>query len=153
MRRREGGSGYDNMVSTADDLTRFFHALLSGRLLPPALLAEMKTPVEIVPGFGYGLGLEVSDSPCGTLFGHGGGIMGYMNLVLNSEDGEHQFGTMINASAAPPSVFEPFNRVIDEGLRQAFAGEPCAAADRSGGVRHSLIGDEASSTTPRQPAR
>ena len=29
-----------NIVSDLDDLARFFHALLGGRLLPPALLAE-----------------------------------------------------------------------------------------------------------------
>ena len=117
-----------NMISSADDLARFFHALLSGRLLPPAQLAEMKTPVEILPGFGYGLGLEVSDSPCGTLFGHSGGIMGYLNLFLNSEDGERQVGAMLNASPPPPAVLEPFNRVVGEALGQAFAGEPCSAA-------------------------
>ncbi len=54
-----------NIVSDEKDLARFFRALLGGRLLPPAQLAEMKTPFEIEPGFGYGLGLEVSDSPCG----------------------------------------------------------------------------------------
>ena len=42
------GSG--NMVSDLDDLARFFRALLAGRLLPPALLAEMKTPVETGQG-------------------------------------------------------------------------------------------------------
>ena len=46
-----------------DDIARFYRALLGGRLLPPAQLAEMKTTVEIVPGVaGYGLGLFVFDT-------------------------------------------------------------------------------------------
>ena len=117
-----------NIVSDEEDLARFFRALLGGRLLPPALLAEMKTPFEIEPGFGYGLGLEVSDSPCGPLFGHTGGIPGFLNIMLNSEDGMHQFGMMMNANGPPAAVGEPLDLLIPQGIREAFAGEPCAAA-------------------------
>ncbi|HEX5881337.1 MAG TPA: serine hydrolase domain-containing protein, partial [Actinomycetota bacterium] len=52
------------LVSTLPDLTRFFRALLGGRLLPPPLLAEMTTMVAVPPGSAplplydrYGLGL------------------------------------------------------------------------------------------------
>jgi D-alanyl-D-alanine carboxypeptidase len=45
------------LVSNLGDVEKFFRALLRGRLLPPSLLAEMKTPVPAGPGFGYGLGL------------------------------------------------------------------------------------------------
>ena len=37
----------------------------------------MKTPVETGQGFGYGLGLVVRDTPCGTMFQEDGGIPGY----------------------------------------------------------------------------
>ena len=88
----------------------------------------MKTPFEIEPGFGYGLGLEVSDSPCGRLFGHTGGIPGYFNIMQNSEDGTHQFGMMMNVQWPPAAVWEPLDLLIQQGIREAFAGEPCAAA-------------------------
>jgi D-alanyl-D-alanine carboxypeptidase len=117
-----------NMVSNVADLARFFRALLGGRLLPGELLAEMKTPIEIEPGYGYGLGLEVSDGPCGPLFGHSGSIPGFTDIVHNSEDGRHQVAVMLNADAIPAAVFEPIGQVIAHALDEAFAGEPCSAA-------------------------
>ena len=145
--------GAGNIVSDVEDLARFFRALLGGRLLPPALLAEMKTPVEIEPGFGYGLGLDVSDSPCGPLFGHSGSIPGFLNTMLSSEDGTHQFGAMMNANEPPAAVWEPVDLMVERGIREAFAGEPCAAAAPQAralqdGQAHRLREDVA----PRRPA-
>jgi D-alanyl-D-alanine carboxypeptidase len=51
--------GAGNIISSATDLNRFFHALLGGEVLPTDLLAQMKTTVPW-PGQGgvlsYGLG-------------------------------------------------------------------------------------------------
>jgi len=116
------------IVSDVDDVARFFRALLGGRLLPAQLLADMKTPIEIEPGFGYGLGLFVVDSPCGPLLGHSGGIPGYSNIVLNSADGKHQAAVMLNADVSPLAALEPFDLAVNEAIREAFAGEPCSAA-------------------------
>ncbi|GAB2663913.1 serine hydrolase domain-containing protein [Nocardia goodfellowii] len=67
------------MVATGADLNRFFTALLDGKLLPPAQLAEMKN-VRAVGENGdmaYGLGLMRLALPCGSEFwGHNGGIPG-----------------------------------------------------------------------------
>ncbi|MCX4653834.1 beta-lactamase family protein [Streptomyces microflavus] len=70
------------MISTNSDLNRFFTALLAGRLLPPAQLAEMRTTVPAEATFGpdarYGLGLVSRPLPCGGLsWGHGGSFPGY----------------------------------------------------------------------------
>ncbi|MEU1222607.1 serine hydrolase domain-containing protein [Streptomyces microflavus] len=70
------------MISTNSDLNRFFTALLAGRLLPPAQLAQMRTtvPAEATfgPGARYGLGLVSRPLPCGGLsWGHGGSFPGY----------------------------------------------------------------------------
>ena len=62
------------------------------------------------------------------MFGEDGGIPGYANTVLTSEDGRHQFGVMMNANEPPPAVWEPIELLIAQGIREAFAGEPCAAA-------------------------
>jgi D-alanyl-D-alanine carboxypeptidase len=118
-----------NIVSNEQDLARFFRALLGGRLLSRALLAEMKRPIELGPGVGYGLGLLVIDTPCGTLFGHDGGTPGFANTMLNSEDGSRQFGVMINAENAPAAVSEPLSLAIEQGIREAFSGQPCAAGE------------------------
>ena len=120
-----------NIVSTERDLARFFRALLGGRLLSGALLADMKRPVAVsVPGFGYGLGLYVVDTPCGTLFGHTGGVPGFQNWLFNSADGSRQVGVMINADSAPAAVDEPFTGLaFEQGIRAAFSGQPCAAGE------------------------
>ncbi|MGX7827236.1 serine hydrolase domain-containing protein [Actinokineospora sp. 24-640] len=70
------------MISTTADLDRFYAALLSGRVLAPAQLAEMTTTVE-----GYGLGLHETPLPCGgSVWGHNGGIPGYATFVMSTED-------------------------------------------------------------------
>jgi D-alanyl-D-alanine carboxypeptidase len=69
------------MISTTDDLTRFYQALMTGKLLPAAQLAEMKTTVpapglaDIWPGVRYGLGLmQIPPSCGGSYFAHGGDL-------------------------------------------------------------------------------
>ena len=72
------------LVSTPEDLDRFYGALLGGRLLRPAELAEMRRTVpadEIgVPGARYGLGLASLTLSCGDFWGHEGGVTGFTNL-------------------------------------------------------------------------
>lgn len=70
-----------SIVSTTDDLSRFYTALVGGRLLSPARLAEMEVTVPapgLGPGVRYGLGLGWIPLSCGGgYFGHPGGIFGY----------------------------------------------------------------------------
>ena len=101
------------LVSNLGDLEHFFRALLGGRLLPPRLLTAMTTPVPTgQPGFGYGLGLIVIDTPAGRLLGHDGAIPGFLNIVLSTEDGRRQVGVMMNEEFSTPAVSEAFNQVF-----------------------------------------
>ncbi|MFJ4189556.1 serine hydrolase domain-containing protein [Kitasatospora sp. NPDC089509] len=79
------------MVSTNTDLNRFFAALIGGRLLPPAQLAQMRTTVPapyLGPGARYGLGLASRPLSCGGLYwGHGGTLPGYVSRGGVTEDG------------------------------------------------------------------
>jgi D-alanyl-D-alanine carboxypeptidase len=79
------------IVSTNTDLNSFFTALLGGRLLPAAQLAEMRTtvPAELLgPGIRYGLGLQSKPLSCGGLvWGHGGTIPGYRSRGGVTDDG------------------------------------------------------------------
>ncbi|MCX4957172.1 serine hydrolase domain-containing protein [Streptomyces virginiae] len=80
------------MVSTNSDLNRFFGALLAGRLLPSAQLAQMRStvPAEATfgPGARYGLGLVSRPLPCGGLsWGHGGSFPGYETRGGATDDG------------------------------------------------------------------
>ncbi|MFB7217637.1 serine hydrolase domain-containing protein [Streptomyces sp. NPDC056227] len=77
------------MISTNSDLNRFFTALLAGRLLPAAQLAQMRTTVPIGDtGAGYGLGLMSRPLSCGGVYwGHGGDIPGYETRGGVTDDG------------------------------------------------------------------
>ncbi|MFE2285353.1 serine hydrolase domain-containing protein [Streptomyces sp. NPDC059443] len=77
------------LISTNSDLNRFFAALLAGRLLPAAQLAEMRTTVPAgTSGLRYGLGLTSRPLSCGGVYwGHGGDIPGYETRGGVTEDG------------------------------------------------------------------
>jgi D-alanyl-D-alanine carboxypeptidase len=71
-------------MSTASDVSRFYQALLGGRLLSPRMLRQMETTVDETPGdptAQYGLGIERYEEPCGTTWGHGGQIVGYQDAA------------------------------------------------------------------------
>ncbi len=82
------------IVSTAADVTTFFAALLKGRLLPPALLKEMKTPVPVAGT--YGLGLTTTITRCGRAWGHEGDFIGWRNIVLSTASGRRTADVMVN---------------------------------------------------------
>ncbi|MFI9329741.1 serine hydrolase domain-containing protein [Kitasatospora sp. NPDC052868] len=79
------------IVSTNTDLNSFYAALLGGRLLPAAQLAEMRTtvPAELLgPGVRYGLGVQSKPLSCGGLsWGHGGTTAGYRSRNGITDDG------------------------------------------------------------------
>jgi D-alanyl-D-alanine carboxypeptidase len=74
------------IVSTARDLAEFLAALLSGRVLRAAELAEMRQTVPTPEGFAYGLGLMSMLFPCGTFWGHTGGTLDYLTRAWSSAD-------------------------------------------------------------------
>lgn len=69
------GGGY----STAADLIRFGDALLSGKLLPKAMLAQATSPQR--PDGWYGFGFFLGGTGSGRHWGHGGGAPG-MNATF-----------------------------------------------------------------------
>lgn len=85
------GDAAGDLISTADDVLRFWQALLGGRLLPADRLAEMRTTVPAWPGSGieYGLGISSVPTTCGTLaWGHSGDIPGFSTRLGFTPDGE-----------------------------------------------------------------
>ncbi|MEK8143419.1 serine hydrolase [Streptomyces sp. M10(2022)] len=78
------------MISTMEDLTTFYDALLGGNVLSPAGLAEMKSTITVEPNVGYGLGLIKQSLPCGgEAWGHNGMVPGYYTQTAVTEDGRH----------------------------------------------------------------
>ena len=81
------------IVSNAHDVSRFYSALLSGRILSSASLATMKKTDDIASGSyasvdRMGLGIFSTALPCGRSWGHGGGSLDYQTLVSASEEGD-----------------------------------------------------------------
>lgn len=86
-----------SLVSTMSDLNRFYGELLSGSLLAPAQLQQMKTTVPIAGTTArYGLGLLSTKLPCGEFWGHNGLVLGAMTWSLSSADGRHQISLGFN---------------------------------------------------------
>ncbi|MFF4542124.1 serine hydrolase domain-containing protein [Streptomyces aureus] len=80
------------IVSTGGDWSRFYGALMSGRLLPAAQLAEMRSTVpeggpEDPDELSYGLGIERAKTDCGTVWDHVGVVPGYATYNVTDSTG------------------------------------------------------------------
>ncbi|MFE7274345.1 serine hydrolase domain-containing protein [Streptomyces sp. NPDC057623] len=85
------------MISNSTDLTRFYTALLRGRLLPREQLKEMTTTVPVNGATGYGLGLMKTELSCGvSVWGHGGGIHGSISEAVTTKDGRRSLAFNFN---------------------------------------------------------
>lgn len=97
------------LLSSRRDLSRFIAALLGGKLLRPATLAAMTTPLGLPPrpGFpgddNYGLGLQRFRAPGRpTLWGHTGLTHGYRTSLMATPDGAGRFVVCQSGFPAPP---------------------------------------------------
>jgi D-alanyl-D-alanine carboxypeptidase len=114
------GSGA--IVSTARDVSDFYRALLSGRLLKPRQMQAMKTNVsertgKVVAGPGYGLGIGMSPLTCGG-WTHGGELPGYQAQAISSGDGRRQVVLMVNQDGS--TLPKRANTLSDKLLEKAY---------------------------------
>jgi D-alanyl-D-alanine carboxypeptidase len=89
-----GGSG--GVISTAAELLTIMQAIVSGRLLPTALVDDMKKATT-QSNASYGLGLGTYALSCGTFYGHAGSVSGTQSIAIVSPDGTA--GTVIAINA------------------------------------------------------
>jgi D-alanyl-D-alanine carboxypeptidase len=120
-----------NMVSNASDLATFYQALLGGQLLPADLLTAMKTPA---PGSNYGLGLAAQATPCGTVWGHVGGIPGYRSVAGASEDGTRAMVMLVNVTPVPQPAEEALTTALVAAACAALGREPVPASPPTAGT-------------------
>lgn len=122
------GYGSGDMISTVGDLSTFFQALLGGRLLPPAQMAEMFTMKDPSTGAGwipnshYGLGVASVSLSCGEVWGMGGAINGSWSYTFGSRDGRHMMSTQVNGDWANGEQWGPIS-VFTKELEAEFCGE------------------------------
>ncbi len=106
------------VVSTTEDLNRFWRALATGRLLPRSLVDTMTTPLT-AGTLPYGLGTFTAPDPCSVseagdhiVFGHDGLSFGTHTLSMTSRDGQRRFTVATTgrsfAAGATPVPFEQF---------------------------------------------
>lgn len=106
------------IVSTADDIARFYRALMSGRLLGRVLLEKMMTidPVALDPsgsGSGFGLGLQREGRfPCGEAWGHDGELPGFEAFAWNTRDGTRQVVVLINTSGLSENAGQALTNLL-----------------------------------------
>ncbi|MFI5530299.1 serine hydrolase domain-containing protein [Kitasatospora sp. NPDC051853] len=114
------GAGGD-MISTTRDLHTYFSALNGGRLLPPGLLAEMRTPEATA---GYGLGLFAQETEGGTVFHHNGAVMGSAALMYSNADGSTTLTAGLTwVDDAELSIAPAFQRAQQRFLDEVFCGK------------------------------
>ncbi|GAA0525234.1 serine hydrolase domain-containing protein [Streptomyces mordarskii] len=133
LRNVSWGGAAGSLISTDRDLDRFFTALLGGRLLPPAQLAEMRRTVPVGPNFEvafphaqYGLGMMRQPLSCGGYrWGHGGDLEGATvrtgfteggrrSVTISSSGKTDDDEQLLQAEAALQSLTD---RVLCDGVR------------------------------------
>src|SRR5262249_34887476 len=89
------------IVSTPADVADFYRALLTGRLLPHRLVAEMERRAVLVDGqpasWILGPGLFRHNLSCSLVWGHNGDFPGYETNAYGSADGVRQVVVLVNS--------------------------------------------------------
>ncbi|WP_037837072.1 serine hydrolase domain-containing protein [Streptomyces sp. NRRL S-481] len=120
------------VVSTTDDLNRFYRALLGGKLIGEASLDEMTRTVS-VNGIAYGLGIYAVDLPCGRFWGHDGAVFGAGMTALSSRDGKRQLALAQNLMKyqSLDENGQPKANPIDDAMATYILGALCPATPKS----------------------
>jgi D-alanyl-D-alanine carboxypeptidase len=101
-----------DMVSTVNDLTTFFSALLGGKLLNQEMMDQMLTAVDSPMGK-VGLGIYEGKTPDGqSYWGHAGGTFGFETRVGGPIGGKHILVTAINSVA--PEVTAARDKIFNK---------------------------------------
>ncbi|MGG2091956.1 serine hydrolase domain-containing protein [Bacillus sp. S13(2024)] len=107
-------SSAGDMISTADDLNKFFSSLLGGKLLKEQQLKQMLTtvPTGRAEINGYGLGIYETKLPNGaSIWGHTGGIPGFVTFAGGTLGGKHTLAVNLNSTGRANSP-DPFKNIL-----------------------------------------
>ncbi|MEU3933027.1 serine hydrolase domain-containing protein [Streptomyces sp. NPDC029044] len=129
-----------SVVSTTDDLNRFYRALLGGKLVGKASLDQMTRTVP-VSGMDYGLGIYALElRGCGRFWGHDGAVFGAGTIALSSRDGKRQVALAQNLMKYQEldENGRPKLHPIDEAIATHVVRALCPEAPASG-INHSRL--------------
>lgn len=106
------------LITTTDDLARFWQALMGGRLLRPAQLAQMRTTVDTRLGGRYGLGIARIPLPCGGWYWtHPGSVPGYATRAGVTGDGRR---AVVLSLSSRVMAWEPVEKATDTAIQHAL---------------------------------
>lgn len=134
------GGAAGAVVSSTQDWSRFYIALMSGKLLPAAQMAQMRTTVPVdsrqPDGPGYGLGIQTGATPCGTFWGHDGGMPGYLTTNLTDRTGSRTATVLISTEFWAEYEADPKIAKAAQALQTAVTctmfGKPVPTAAHAG---------------------
>ncbi|MFI6316273.1 serine hydrolase domain-containing protein [Nonomuraea sp. NPDC050556] len=122
-----------SLVSTMDDLNRFYGKLLDGEIVSQASLEQMQQAVPVISQIGerieWGLGLLKVEIPgCGTFWGDVGSVWGAETISLTRADGRRQLSVALNLVRwnKPDSSGRPQPHPIDAALETFKQQAICA---------------------------
>lgn len=125
------GGAAGAIVSNAEDWSRFYEALMGGKLLPAAQLAQLRDTVQVFPdqpdGPGYGLGIDTKTTSCGTFWGHGGGLPGYLSANFTDSAGQGTGSVLMSTELFSEFDAEPTLTAANQALVNAAI---CAMFDK-----------------------
>jgi CubicO group peptidase (beta-lactamase class C family) len=112
------------LYSTAEDMTRWLQALLAGRIVKPATLAQATTPVQLADGRrgAYGFGFITVPFRGLTEFGHGGDISGFNSWYSVYPEAHLAIVVLSNVGMRPPGPLPTAGDISHRVLEAAAAG-------------------------------
>ena len=141
------GGAAGALSTTARDANRFMSALLSGQLLRPAELAQLKTPVTLGRGIGYGLGIVWQQLSCSSagVWWHDGGTVGYLTWTGTTPDASLSLTLTLSTNTFfDKTLGSTSNNLSDTLIRHVFCGAQSSGDDRLQRRRSDLFGPRAS---------
>jgi CubicO group peptidase (beta-lactamase class C family) len=105
------------LAATARDVDRWQYALHTGQVLAPVWYQQMITPTEVMPNYGYGLGLGQFLGQ--TLREHSGGIHGFVSDGIWLD--ESQLSVVVLANSDTPQI-QP--TLLSKRLAAVALGQP-----------------------------
>jgi D-alanyl-D-alanine carboxypeptidase len=84
------------IVSNARDVTAFYRALFTGKILPAVELGEMEATT--TNSGTYGLGIANTLLACGRALTHDGDFLGWRNIAYSTANGKRQAVVMVNVN-------------------------------------------------------
>jgi D-alanyl-D-alanine carboxypeptidase len=112
------------LYSTAEDMTRWLQALLSGRIVKPATLALATEPVRLADGRrgAYGLGFTTAHYRGLAEFGHGGDISGFNSWFSVYPDERLAVVVLSNVGMRPAGALPAAGDIAHQVVQEVASG-------------------------------